>query len=70
MVDLIRPRVSVITKEGECQIHITLDLNININGVTTKIEETKTGKLEEKEATEWVIPTFDSGDKISFGKKG
>jgi len=61
MVDLIKPRVSVTTKEGECQIHITLDLNININGEA---------KLENKESAEWVIPNFNSGEKVSFGKKG
>jgi hypothetical protein len=68
MADLIKPRVSVVTKEGECQIHITLDLNVNINGITTKVEDIKVGEVEE--SPEWVIPTFDSGEKISFGKKG
>lgn len=68
MVELIRPQMKVVTKDGECQIHITLDLNININGTNVKVEENK--KLVEQDETEWAIPTFDSGEKVKFGKKG
>lgn len=62
--------MKVVTKDGECQIHITLDLNININGTSVKVEESKKLVEEKKEETEWVIPTFDSGEKVKFGKKG
>jgi hypothetical protein len=69
MVQLLKPHeVKIITKEGECQVSITLDLNINLNGeiaqVTTKVKQ----KEEEKEENVWEIPDFSSGEKINFGK--
>lgn len=76
MGDLIRPtKVHVITKEGECQLHITIDLNINLNtGVVdgqvskaTKVDQPTEEKEEEK--TVWAIPTFKSEDKVKFGKR-
>lgn len=60
MGNLIKPQVKVMTKDGECQINIVLELNINLNEKSMKspliIEET----LE--------IPDFSSKEKISFGE--
>lgn len=72
MGDLIRPtKVHVITKEGECQLNITIDLNINLNTGTVELQSGKTNKIveEEEEKTIWAIPTFESKDKVKFGKK-
>ena len=73
MVDLIRPtKVHVITKEGECQLNITIDLNINLNTGTVDIQSSKANKIVEKEDDDkavWAIPTFESKDKVKFGKK-
>lgn len=76
MGDLIRPtKVHVITKEGECQLNITIELNINLNTGALDVQSTKTTKMIEKEQeqeedkTIWAIPTFESKDKVKFGKK-
>lgn len=72
MVRIIQP-VKVTTKEGEATVHITLELNINLNtgGLSMsagqnggKEEEVK----EEKEKTQWAIPEFIPSKKIEFGK--
>lgn len=75
MADLIRPtKVQVVTKEGECQLNITIDLNININTGTVELQSSKVNRVIEKEMKEedktvWAIPTFESKDKVKFGKK-
>lgn len=75
MGDLIRPtKVHVITKEGECQLNITIDLNINLNTGSVELQSSKATKVIEKEEEKkeedmvWAIPTFKSGDKVKFGK--
>lgn len=68
MGDLIRaPKVHVVTKDGQCDIHITLDLNINVNGLAGTKPVDKIEDSEEK--TDWVIPTFKPAEKVKFGKK-
>lgn len=75
MGDLIRPtKVHVVTKDGECQLNITIDLNINLNTGTVELQSSKatTAPVVEKaeeDKTVWAIPTFVSGDKVKFGKK-
>jgi hypothetical protein len=74
MGDLIRPtKVHVITKEGECKLNITIDLNINLNTGTVDFQSAKATKIEqqpeEDEKTVWAIPTFKSEDKVKFGKR-
>lgn len=62
-------KFETITKEGECHIKLTLDLNINLStdGVlTTKI--TSVEKVEKEEKVDYTIPDFASGVKLSFGK--
>lgn len=77
MPQLFQPRVvskEVITKDGECNIHITLDLNININaqgGVSVEAAANGQPKKEKNDDDEvqWQVPTFTSGQKVKFGKK-
>jgi len=72
MGDLIRPtRVSLITKEGECKLHIVIDLNINLNTNSVEVKSRQDDVAPElkEESPEWVIPSFKPGDKVKFGKK-
>lgn len=74
MGDLIRPtKVHVVTREGECQLNITIDLNINLNTGAVELQSSKATQSpvekKEEEETVWAIPTFTSGDKVRFGKK-
>jgi hypothetical protein len=71
MGNLIRPTtVNVVTKDGECTIHLTLDINLNLNSDFIKSNNISTeSKEEENEKTIWTIPTFKSHDKVKFGKK-
>jgi hypothetical protein len=72
MPQLIKPgTVKIMTQDGEVQVSITLELNINLNSaglqVTAAAQEIKP-KEEEKKFTEWAIPDFGS-TKIDFGKR-
>ena len=74
MPALIKPgQVKVLTQDGELQITIVLELNINLNnnGISASVKELQTEekKIEDKkENTNWEIPNFES-KKIKFGKK-
>lgn len=69
MGELIKPsRVSIITKEGEYQLHIIVDLNINLNTGDLKADKPNR-EQEDDDKTIWAIPTFKSQDKVKFGKK-
>lgn len=71
MAQLVR-QAKVVTKDGECQVAITLDLNININSngsITANADIAEVKKIEE-EKSPWLVPEFSSGKKISnFGKE-
>jgi hypothetical protein len=71
MPELITPtKVTVITKDGECQIHITLDINVNLNGISgVSSPQIKDKIKEEEEKTIWAIPEFKAQEKVKFGKK-
>ena len=59
--------IQTITKDGECKISISIQLDINLNddgGVSVKA----IASPEEKEDTLWAIPDFGS-EKIKFGKE-
>ncbi len=57
----------IVTKEGECKIHVTLDLNINLTSSGVEVN----GKpVKEEDKVEWAVPEFSSGQKVKFGKKG
>jgi hypothetical protein len=74
MVRVSKPaevKTKVITKNGECQVVISLDLNININvedlkklGIGTVAAQDK----QEDENVNWAIPEFGNQEKIKFGK--
>lgn len=77
MASLIKPgNVKIITKEGEIQVSLTLDININMNtegllsqGIERKSIETELEKkIKKEEDFAWEIPSFEEGSKIEFGK--
>ena len=77
MVRILRPekvKTKIVTKNGECKIELTLNININSEGVTvnaktTAAEEKKKKYIDDGEdKVNWAIPEFDS-KKIDFGKK-
>ena len=71
MVQLIRPNeVRIQTHEGECQVTIVLELNINLNTDGMSIAQSKKGQEAPKDddKVEWAIPDFTSSKKINFGK--
>lgn len=70
MAQLIKPnQVKLITEKGECNLHITLDLNINLNTGKLEINAKENYVKEEKEDVSWEIPEFKPTKKIQFGKK-
>ena len=73
MPQLIRPQeVKILTKDGEIQVSIVLELNINLNGgveVAATAQEVRPVAPKPREDTHWAIPDFESVPKISFGKK-
>jgi hypothetical protein len=71
VAQLIQP-VSVVSKDGEVTLKITLDLNINVttNGPQVSVSARPSGpepKTEEKVAG-WTIPEFGVGERLQFGK--
>jgi hypothetical protein len=67
----------VITQQGECQITVKLEINLNINS-NGDLSVSATGKPttaqivpqieQEDEKVEWAIPDF-SNETIKFGKQ-
>ena len=70
---LIKPNeVKVITKNGECQVSIVLELNINLNGDSTVVSAQSVKQEKEKSKSSgfnWEVPDFEASPKIQFGKK-
>lgn len=52
-------KVEMVVEDGK--LHITIDLNINLNNLPQK--------KEEEEEVNWAIPNFESGEKVKFGTK-
>lgn len=70
MADFQTPeKVTVVTKDGECTLHITLDININVSGAGSSDVRPKDKELAEEEKTIWAIPEFKSGEKVKFGER-
>lgn len=73
MPQLIQPSKlvtkEIITKDGECIIHLTLDLNINVNSAGVAVTGASKPVEDTEDKVEWVVPQFTSGQKVSFGKK-
>jgi hypothetical protein len=68
-------QVKILTQNGEVQVTIVLELNINLNsdGISASVksikeEEKKEDKKLPEEVANWEIPSFES-KKIKFGKK-
>ena len=74
-------KVKILTKDGECTLHITLDVNINFTGdignfinqnspQNTIINSASNKNEEKEEKTMWEIPDFKStkANNINFGK--
>lgn len=77
MASLIKPgSVKILTKDGEIQVSLTLDININLNtdnmvfGAKNKEENHSFNEQKEDEKIKWEIPEFDVPSvKVDFGKK-
>lgn len=80
MASLIKPgSVKVLTKDGEIQVSLTVDINVNLNTeglvLESRIKKNEDASFEEpsvkkEEKIEWEIPDFEApSEKIDFGKK-
>lgn len=56
-----------MTKDGEVQVSITLELNINLNTDGVKVGAQAMERKEEPE--NWAIPDFGASPKLNFGKR-
>lgn len=67
--------IKVVTKNGEIKIHLSIDLNVNMNGEFNNFNNTKkncesTILKAEEEKTIWEIPDFSPvKNKVNFGKQ-
>lgn len=65
--------MKVVTKDGECKISLTIDLNVNLNtmgiSVGSSVSKVETQQTQDKEKTHWEIPDFGAMPKVNFGKK-
>lgn len=63
---------TVLTQNGECTLHITLDLNINLNSGDVSISTRKNVKENQEDTNvKREIPDFTpTTERIKFGKKG
>lgn len=75
MAQLIKPGdVKVVIKDGQLNINLQIDLNINLNqsgnvvvdGSVAATDKVKQQSKEEDNA--WLIPDFKPSEKIKFGK--
>lgn len=64
------PKVSVLTKDGECEIHISLDININMNGQGSPVitSDVAVNPTQESLGESLIVPKF-TKEKIKFGTK-
>ena len=75
MVRLLKKKdVQVVTKNGECEVHITLDLNVSLNAdglqVGVSANQSKSSS-DPDEDFEWAVPDFnpDDSQQVDFGKE-
>lgn len=81
MASLIKPgSVKVLTKDGEIQVSLTVDINVNLNTEGLVLESRikknedvasfEESSIKKEEKIEWEIPDFEApSEKIDFGKK-
>lgn len=70
VIQPVRTEVKIVPRDGE--IHITLDVNITVDGkVATVVAEQTSDKkpISRENDTPKFIPDFRSGHKLDFGKK-
>lgn len=65
-----KPQITtkVVTKDGECDVNISLDININLNTDDLVVKVTADKNQEEDEHSSFVVPEFKT-EKIKFGQK-
>jgi hypothetical protein len=79
MPQLIKPgNVKIMTNNGEIQVSISLELNVNLNtdgmqlvsagAQVTNISEPKKEEKIKEPSMNWAIPDFDNAPQINFGK--
>lgn len=76
MAVLVNPsNVKVISQNGEVTLSLQIDLNINLNcngspsvGNVYNNPSTPTVKPKEDDEAAWLVPDFNSKEKIKFGK--
>ena len=74
MVRLLKKKdVQVVTKNGECEVHITLDLNISLNadGLQLGVSAGQSkSSSDPDEDFEWAVPDFNTdSQQVDFGKE-
>lgn len=67
-------KVVTVTKDGECHLVITLELNINLNSIggdgkaiSASIRSLDRAEVDD-DNIEFTIPDFSSGKVLNFGK--
>jgi hypothetical protein len=74
VAQVLKPsELKIVTKDGELEISIKLDINVNINQgdivVKSDVIATKTKEVKElEEKANWEIPDFSPSPKLKFGK--
>jgi len=80
MANLIQPsQVKVVTNNGEVTVHLTIDLNLNLNqngsiGVSEDSSDrqvtsfSKPKKKDDDDKVMWEVPDFKPSEKLKFGK--
>ena len=71
MVEIRQPRtksrIKIIPREGELDINLEIDININLDGQVSGFSFKESSKDDDDDVA-FIIPDFDSGGKIKFGK--
>jgi hypothetical protein len=78
MPQLIRPQtkiVQTVTKEGEVEVTIKMDITINLASDGLVLAQAQGGSqggnsfVSDNDKVEWAIPDFGDTEKVDFGKK-
>jgi len=73
MVQLLKgkPKVTVVTEDGKCDVNIKLDLNLNINTNDIRVSVDSKSIINKKEDDDesFMIPDFEAGGQIKFGEQ-
>lgn len=71
MVQRLDPiKTQMVTKDGECHLTITLELNINVNGEVgtvqaTAVKQDKPVETVVEKRPEFIVPDFTSGPRLN-----